>query len=1035
MPVVAVKRIAVAGLALTLMFAAGVALAAAPTTERVYLSGKGPKDAILWDFTVSGGRRAGEKATIPVPGNWEQHGFGTYSYGETTPRSEEKGLYARRFDAPAEWKGKRVRIVFEAAMTDATVRINGVQAGRTHQGGFYRFSYDITPLLKLGAENTVEVEVSKASADRLTDRAERASDYWVFGGLFRPVWLEVSPMEAIDHVAIDARADGAFTADVRIAADKEATRVEGRIVTRAGEAVGAPFSVAIPGGGAGRVRLATMVANPKLWSAETPNLYEVRLTLFKGDEAIHQTSQRFGFRTFELREGDGLYLNGQRILLKGVNRHSFRPQTARSLNPEDNWDDVRLIKSMNMNAVRMSHYPPDPALLEAADELGLYVLDELSGWQNAHGTEIGRQLVREMVERDVNHPSILFWDNGNEGGFNRELDGEFSLYDPQRRRVLHPWEVHDGIDTKHYSPYADLVRRAAGPYLLMPTEVVHALYDGGGAAGLADYWKVIEDSRFGAGAFLWAYADEGVARTDRGGAVDVFSTYAPDGVVGPNHEKEGSYYALREIWSPLRIAAPDMARFDGRLVVENHYDFTRLDAVRFQWKLLRYPDAGGSARTPTLVASGEAKASATPAHQTGDLLLNLPSTWRSAQALSLTAVGPDGKEIYTWVWPTAAPALPTGQGRAVPIVASTAGGVVLTAGPVSATIDPATGLLTRMRRGGRTIDLANGPRLTFARPAHAAPTWLALDGDAASLTRRLAAPQLASVIEVEMDLARTDAYGGLRLEITGDGVHWTPIYDSTRRSGDGVRYTFAPRLVSAVRIVSPRKALGEPMAIKAFRLGYEADRFPAPAAGPARVTSGVSRDPATGERTAWVEARGAGGLDTARWTLRPDGSLRLDYSYSLSGDYLYHGVTFDQPEDGIRGLRTLAAGPARVWRNRLAGAELGLNDLKPAPDTPETFAFSGLKGYFADLYWARFETDKGAWSAASGTKDIYLRVGTPMLGHGNTSPDFPAGDVSFLHAIPAIGSKFVTPANTGPQSQPATAGGVYSGSLVFSVLP
>jgi len=127
-----------------------------------------------------------------------------------------------------------------------------------------------------------------------------------------------------------------------------------------------------------------------------------------------------------VRPGKGLYLNGQRILLKGVDRHSFRPETGRSLDREDNYADARLVKSMNMNAVRMSHYPPDPAFLEAADQLGIYVLDELSGWHHAHDTDVGRRLVREMVERDVNHPSILFWDNGNEGGWNRELDGEFA---------------------------------------------------------------------------------------------------------------------------------------------------------------------------------------------------------------------------------------------------------------------------------------------------------------------------------------------------------------------------------------------------------------------------------------------------------------------------------------------------------------------------------------------------------------------------------------------------------------------------------
>ena len=234
---------------------------------------------------------------------------------------------------------------------------------------------------------------------------------------------------------------------------------------------------------------------------------------------IHRTHERFGFRTFEVRPGQGLFLNGQRILLKGVNRHSFRPDTGRALTSKDNYDDVRMIRSMNMNAVRMSHYPPDVAFLEAADELGLYVLDELSGWQHAHDTEVGRRLVREMVERDVNHPSIILWDNGNEGGFNRDLDCDFALYDPQGRKVMHPWELHDGVDTRHYPDYADLSRRLAGPNLLMPTEFMHGLFDGGAGSGLDDYWRAITGSSKGAGGFIWSFADEGVSRTHQNGQI------------------------------------------------------------------------------------------------------------------------------------------------------------------------------------------------------------------------------------------------------------------------------------------------------------------------------------------------------------------------------------------------------------------------------------------------------------------------------------------------------------------------------------
>ena len=206
-----------------------------------------------------------------------------------------------------------------------------------------------------------------------------------------------------------------------------------------------------------------------------------------------------------------------------------------------------------MNAVRMSHYPPDPAFLEAADELGLYVLDELAGWQGFYDTPTGARLIGQIVRRDVNHPSILFWDNGNEGGWNRENDGEFDRWDPQRRPVLHPWAIHSGINTDHYENYDSTVRLSAGPDIFMPTEFLHGLYDGGIGAGLRDYWDVMGRSPTVAGGFFWAFADEGIERTDQNGRIDNMGNSAPDGIVGAHHEKEGSYFAVKEIWSPVEL--------------------------------------------------------------------------------------------------------------------------------------------------------------------------------------------------------------------------------------------------------------------------------------------------------------------------------------------------------------------------------------------------------------------------------------------------------------------------------------------------
>lgn len=995
------------------------------------LSGRDASDAVPWDFTIDKGRRAGERATIPVPSNWQQHGFGVYQYGlQEKNRTDAKGRYSRRFDVPAGWKGKRIHLMFDGVMTDALVKVNGVQAGPVHQGGYYRFGFDISKLVKLGEQNVVEVEVSEASANPDTENAERIADYWDFSGIFRPVWLEVTPAQAIEHSAIDGRANGDLTVDVTLAAPREVTRVEGQVVDDAGRPVGAPFSTPIPAGGAGRVRLATRIADPRLWSAETPNLYGLNVTLYQGDQAIHRTQERFGFRTFEVRPGEGLYLNGQRILLKGVNRHSFRPATARTLTRKDNYDDVRLIRSMNMNAVRMSHYPPDKAFLEACDELGLYVLDELSGWQHAHDTEVGRRLVREMVERDVNHPSILFWDNGNEGGFNRELDADFARYDPQGRRVLHPWELHDDVDTKHYPDFAEVTRRLSGPHLFMPTEFMHALYDGGGGAGYADYWHAISRSPRGAGGFIWALADEGIARTDRDGAIDNYATYAPDGIVGARHEKEASYFTVRDVLSPVQIATPKLdAGFTGTLNVTNNYDFTSLDAVKFDWKLLRFAAPAARSTDPVVVRQGRAETAIAP-HASGNLALSLPGNWRQAEALSLTAR--KGEEtLWTWVWPVEGAKLPVSLARnsgATPTAVQEGSVVRLAAGKVEARFDAASGLLTGVTDGGQRISVSNGPRLVAIGPrSDAEPTWTPLTGD--GTTYRATTPAITNIVDVKLRDGRREGWSGFTLEVSADGRTWKAIYFGKRNMRDPSRYLLAPERIAAVRITNFAASENAPVTIESVRLGYEPDRFKLPPTRAATIRTGTEADPATGKPRAWLEADGAGGIDNARWTLSADGTLALDYRYALSGRFNYHGVSFDDALTQVDSVRALVEGPRPVWQNRLRGNELGVHVIAARGD--EEVPKPEEAGYFAGLRWARFGTGQGNWLVSSPTP-TFLRIGTRMNDHPNTTGDFPTGDISFLHAIPGMGSKFITAQASGPGGEPAVANGTYSGRLVFS---
>ncbi|HUG11782.1 MAG TPA: glycoside hydrolase family 2 TIM barrel-domain containing protein [Opitutaceae bacterium] len=643
-------------------------------TEKLMLSGNGPEDAVQWEFFVTAGRNSGQWTTIPVPSCWEQHGFGTYNYGvhhrpgnnnpNPPPLADEQGQYRHEFTVPAEWSDRRVRIVFEGSMTDTEVAINGKSAGPVHQGSFYRFDYDITGLLNFGGTNLLEVTVSKKSANESVNRAERIGDYWIFGGIFRPVWLEARPVQSIEWTGIDARHDGEFFAEVHLGEKLSvAARLEAELEEIDGTPVGSPLVVELTPG-ADKAVLHGQFEDIKQWTAETPNLYKVQFKLspLGGDISHGAPAVTFGFRTFEVRPEDGLYLNGTKIILKGVNRHCFNADTGRTISREQSYADARLIKEMNMNAVRMSHYPPDKHFLEACDELGLYVLNELAGWQGFYDTPTGTRLIGQIVRRDVNHPSILFWDNGNEGGWNTEVDGEFAKWDIQKRPVLHPWAKFSDVDTDHYEVWDSHVNLCAGPMIYMPTEILHGLYDGGIGAGLRDYWDARRASPTVAGGFFWVFADEGLARTDQDGRIDNAGNLAPDGIVGPRHEREGSFFTVKEIWSPVQISAPATltADWDGMLAVSNHYSFTSLDACKIRWRLLK--DGGPATTALEELHSGEVHLTAIAPRQEGEFRLPLPVDWTGADFLHATAIGPGGEELWTWSYHVTVASAPLAQG-------------------------------------------------------------------------------------------------------------------------------------------------------------------------------------------------------------------------------------------------------------------------------------------------------------------------------------------------------------------------------------
>ena len=716
------------------------ASARAAETQTLFLSGLGKDDPVQWQFLGDKGQNANKWSTIGVPSNWELQGFGIYTYGRIKPPGgwpRVHGIYKRSFTTPATWKSKAVFVNFEGVMTDTRVTINGQSAGPMHQGGYYAFRYDITGLLKpAGQQNEIQVDVDDESANESVNHAERRGDYWNYGGIFRPVYLQAVPKAFIEHLAINATAAGSLDVDVRLsdlrtgASPSHAGSVQMRVLALDGKPVGdwvtlkdvALHAVA---------HLSGTVANPRLWTAETPNLYQLEVRLNVGSVVVHTVRQRFGFRTIELRPGHGLFVNGNRVFLKGFARHSFWPDSGRTLSRQISIDDINLIKEMNGNAARSSHYPPDRHFLDACDELGLYVLDELNGWQARYDTEIGKTLVKAMVEHDVDHPSILFWDNGNEGGFNFDLDADYAKYDPQKRTVLHPWAAYPpGIaDTKHYPNYETLQQKLAQDPVLLPTEMLHGLYDGGGGAGLEDYWDAIVKSKAGAGGFIWSFVDEDVKRTDKGGILDSEGNYAPDGVVGPYREREASFYAIRQLWSPIVVTPPSSG--SGSYTVTNRYGFLNADQCSYEWQTIafRRPEDRDSGSVVLASRTDHGRSLAPGASATWDgwgppTSGSGRSGTKTADATRLLIKDPTGRVIQTYVWPADELARRLDQGQqspdgARPTAIDSGDTMTLRAANLSLEISKTTGLLVSASRQGSSFSLVNGPRVVAMGPRRA----------------------------------------------------------------------------------------------------------------------------------------------------------------------------------------------------------------------------------------------------------------------------------------------------------------------------
>lgn len=692
-------------------------------TEKIYLSGKDYKHPVAWEFFCTDGQNSNKWTTINVPSNWELEGFGTYTYGrwykelQQDQPSKEEGFYRHKFKVPKVYNNQQVRIVFGGVMTDAQVKVNGQLAGAVHQGGFYEFSYDISDLVESNFDNLLEVHVKKHSDNSSVNNAERRADWWLFGGIYRPVWLEIKPKSHVEHLAIDAQMDGTINISLEAHDIPHNTTVVAEIFPVTAQKK--DFSPQMSNLKNSKETLSFKWMGIDLWTPEHPNLYLLKLQLKHDGKVLHEVKERFGFRTLEFKEKDGIYLNGKKVVFKGINRHSFWPESGRSTDKEISIMDVNLIKDMNMNAVRM-HYPPDDHFLEVCDSLGLFVLDELAGWHGHYDKKTGAKLIKEMVDRDVNHPSVTIWDQGNEGGWIDELDTVFYQRDPQQRLVIHPWADYKGWDTHHYPTYLTGVHRFVnGENVFFPTEFMHGTYDNGHGAGLEDFWKRYSESPLFAGGFLWAFSDGAVLRSDWNGPkkYDSKGSLAADGILGPHREKEGSFYTVKALWSPVQFEPLRITKsFTGEFYISNQYLFTNLNKTTMLYRVVELPNTMLYQRQNAhTIAEGIINLPSILPGEKRRVHLDLPGNFFKGDWLEITAKDPYGREINTWTWPIHRPSyysqklIKPAEQKATANIVENAQTVALNASNIKIEIGKKDGLLKNVSNQLGRIPLDNGP--------------------------------------------------------------------------------------------------------------------------------------------------------------------------------------------------------------------------------------------------------------------------------------------------------------------------------------
>ena len=592
-------------------------------------------DLSNWDETTVPSNMEIQGYGIPIYTNVGYEFYPQWNFKPPYINDLEKnniGYYRREIDIPQSWEGEQIFVSFGSIKSVGFVWVNGQKVGMSKDSKTPQ-EFDITPYITPG-KNTLAVEVFRWSDAAYLE----CQDFWRLSGLPRDVCLFAQPKVRLRDFFAQGTLDesythGLFDLDVEMKnhTGKKTTHSVGyEIIDDSGNAISSGNKTVELSDSIGTVNFEAVISDVKAWSAEIPNLYTLLLTM-KDDsgKTTEVTSIKIGFRTSEIKNGQFM-VNGQPVLLKGVNLHEFNQITGQVVSETDVLLDMERMKQLNVNAIRLSHYPQPAFFYELADRYGFYIVDEANieshgmGYDRARGKSLANNLdwteahlfrTRNMFERDKNHPSVVIWSLGNEAGngynfyqtylFIRSRD---KMRPIQYEQSGHEWNT-DIVCPMYARPqHIEHYAKSYTDRPLILCEYAHAM--GNSIGNLKDYWEIIEKYPNLQGGFIWDWVDQGLVNNNEKGEFWAYGgDYGPpgtpsdgnfliNGVVYPDRSLKPHSYEVKHVYQNIGFEAENLEK--GQVQITNKYFFVNLSNYDFSYRITANGKVVKSGKLPDL---------------------------------------------------------------------------------------------------------------------------------------------------------------------------------------------------------------------------------------------------------------------------------------------------------------------------------------------------------------------------------------------------------------------------------------------------